>query len=438
MLKLCLALPIFFPTFGGGPLRVLRSQPGLRKRDVQARVLAGTARAKDDFHAGERIDWSGGRIGSMLPVEHVEGTPVHRVRLPAESGVRRTAAYFRALARLCASPATRPDLIQLHSFERLDALFWLRRLRRLDVPIVYSIQIARPERSRPGLQRRLERLARHSFYERFDGIVTNSGAIRDALRDGRVRTPIEVVPNGVDLARFRRVDDPQARRRARAALGLRGDGPVVLAVGAISPRKGSDLVLEAWTRVQDRHPDAQLLFVGPRHDLHNPTLRPFARTLHRRIAESARPERVHLVGVRDDMNDVYAAADVVVLASSREGMPNGVIEAMACGRPVVLTPFLGQSAELGRAGREFRQSARTPEALATHLSALIEDETARAKLAREGERWARARLDLDTSLDRLVDFYQRAANGALTRPGDVATIRKPLPIEAFGSNAPPL
>jgi hypothetical protein len=61
----------------------------------------------------------------MQTLEKIEGMPVHRVRLPTSTGVRRTSAYFRALSKLCGNPETRPDVIQLHSFERLESLFWL-------------------------------------------------------------------------------------------------------------------------------------------------------------------------------------------------------------------------------------------------------------------------------------------------------------------------
>lgn len=415
MLKLCLALPIFYPTFGGGPLRILRAQAGLRKRDVHARVLTGTPRSKDDFHSlpsaqpSDAAATAAYPIGAMLPIEHVDGTPVHRVQLPAATSPQRTAAYFRALLALCKDPATRPDVIQLHSFERVESLYWIWRLRHLGIPIVHAIQIARPVRRRSSMGRFAERRFRRSFYDAFDAILTNSDAIRSTLRDGSVRTPVEVVPNGVDFARFRGVEDERVRSDARERLGIRGPGPVVLGVGAICPRKGSDLLVEAWTRLLDRHPETELLLVGPRHDQNNPNLEVFGRRLRDAIANSARPDRVHLVGVLEDMNEVYAAADVVVLASAREGMPNCVIEAMACRRPVLLTPFLGQSTHLGRPGVEYLQSERSASALSTNLAALLEEPARREDLVRNGRAWVERHLDLESNLDRLAEFYRWAA-----------------------------
>jgi hypothetical protein len=88
MLKLCLAHPVFYPTFGGGSLRFLRYQPGLQKRDVQTRVLAGTSRAKDASHPHGELGWdrynrpdAAGRVDRNCPVHRVRSDEAS-VRLP--------------------------------------------------------------------------------------------------------------------------------------------------------------------------------------------------------------------------------------------------------------------------------------------------------------------------------------------------------------------
>jgi glycosyltransferase involved in cell wall biosynthesis len=413
-LKVCLALPVFYPTFGGGPLRFLRYQPGLRKRDIQARVLAGTARAKDDSHGnGGDPKWDAYPIGSMLPVEDIDGIPVHRVRLPQQTSVRRTSIYFQALIALCREPSTRPDVIQLHSFERLEALFWLWRLRRLSIPLVYAIQIARPVRHRIAILRWAKRLMIRVFYNRFDGIVTSSEAIRAYLIGLGVQAPIVVIPNGVDLDHYRPGDDEE-RANTRASLGIQGSGPVVLSVGAISPRKGSDLLVEAWTKLLEDEPDAELVFVGPRHDRKSGGLDQFDTRVRELVAASPHPERIHFTGVRDDLPALYAAADLVVLPTSREGgTPNVVLEAMACERPVLITSFEGQSKAIGRPGFEFEQAERSPVALARAMAEILANSSRRDHLVRHGKDWVVSHLALSTSLDGFAEFYRQAARDAL-------------------------
>lgn len=437
MLKLCLAHPIFYPTFGGGSLRFLRYQPGLRKRDVQTRVLAGTGRAKDAAHPGDPHDWSRHPIGHMLPVESIEGIPVHRVRLPDETSVRRTASYFRALIALCRDPATRPDVIQLHSFERLESLYWIPRLRRLGIPIVYAIQISSPLHHRSKLLGALQPKMLRLFYDQFDGVVTSSEQIEARLRQLGVATPIAVIPNGVDLERHRPADGA-ARRAARARIGIQGNGPVLLSVGAISPRKGSDLLVEAWTRLLSRHPDLELVLIGPRHDHGTKQRGPFEQRIDALIEGSGRAGQVHRLGVRDDVAELYAAADLMVLPTSREGgTPNVVLEAMACGRPVLLTPFDGQSAAIGRPGVEFAQTPRTVFALAQGIDELLAKQTRRDALAKSGLGWVRAHLDLDRSLDRFADFYERAAHRTLDA-AEIAALNPTFPGARILSPAPAL
>ena len=413
MLKLCLAHPVFYPTFGGGSLRFLRYLPGLRKRDVQTRVLTGTARAKDASHPGDPHDWSRLPIGRMLPVDSIEGVPVHRVRLPDVTSARRTAIYFRALIALCRDPATRPDVIQLHSFERLESLYWVPRLRHLGIPMVYAIQISSPRIHCSRLARALHPTMLRIFYDQFDGIVTSSEQIERHLRRLGVERPIAVIPNGVDLLRHRAAD-AAARLAARARIGIRGKGPVLLSVGAVSPRKGTDLLIEAWANLLPRHPDLELVLVGPRHDQGPRRHGSFERRIDALIQGSGHGHQVHLLGVRDDVPELYAAADVVALPTSREGgTPNVVLEAMACGVPVLLTPFEGQSNAIGRPGVEFAQTTRSVQALSGTLADLLMNEARRAELAQSGLDWVRTHLDLDRSLDRFADFYERAARGAL-------------------------
>jgi len=439
MLKVCLALPVCYPIFGGGSLRFLRYQPGLQKRDVHARVLSGTARSKDDFHpesAAEDFDRTAYPIGSMLPIEHVEATPIHRVRLPEVTSVRRTAIYFRALIALCQNPDTRPDVIQLHSFERLESLFWLPRLRRLEIPILYAVQIAQPVRHRSALARRLEKSMLRMFYNHFDGVVTNSESISSHLRSLGVRTPISVIPNGVDLDRFQPCNDADAQSRTRTSLGVKGSGPVILSVGAVCPRKGSDLLIEAWTKLQGRHPDAELVLVGPRRDRKNPNLSRFHSRLKALIARASHSDRVHFAGIRNDMSDIYGAADIVVHPSSREGMPNVVLEAMACERPVLLTPFEGQSEAIGRPGIEFAQSERSPVALAESLAALLDDRDRCESLVRHGKAWVTRHLDLERSLDRYADFYRQAMADTLCATPSRAAFPGAITPKALPTRAP--
>jgi glycosyltransferase involved in cell wall biosynthesis len=79
---------------------------------------------------------------------------------------------------------------------------------------------------------------------------------------------------------------------------------------------------------------------------------------------------------------------------------------MACAVPVVVTPFVGLSDDLGRADREFRLCERSPEALATTLTELLGDSVARTTLGTAGRSWVEERLPLNASVTRHVELYE--------------------------------
>ena len=110
------------------------------------------------------------------------------------------------------------------------------------------------------------------------------------------------------------------------------------------------------------------------------------------------------------------ASDIFVFPSQREGMPNVVLEAMATGLPVLLTPFVGLAADFGQAGREYLLAPREAQAVAANLADLLENDGLRLTLGQQARNWVREHLSIETSLDRYAALYYelaaKAPNGA--------------------------
>lgn len=164
--------------------------------------------------------------------------------------------------------------------------------------------------------------------QRAAGLITVCQALKDALVAlGTPADDVAVLRNGVDLTVFHPLE-PRQRAAARAKLGL--SGFTIASVGQLIERKGHHLIIEALRDLRD----VTLLIAGNGPD-HGALL-----DLAQRYGVAG---RVHLLGVlpHQELPQIYQAADTLVLASSREGWANVLLEAMACGTPVVASRIWG-------------------------------------------------------------------------------------------------
>jgi glycosyltransferase involved in cell wall biosynthesis len=412
--RLCLASPLFYPTYGGAQLRYRRYLPGLRERGLDIQVFAGTAGPEDMTPEDVSARWKAYRWGAQLPIEQVDGTPVHRVRLPNRKDAVRRWFFNQSLYRHCRNPQYRPEVLQLLGTIRIGSIPWIWALKRLGIAALYSVTTAsKVTRQTDGVDIRLARF--RVLFNTMDCIVTNNRPLAEALREMGVVTRVEIIANGVDLERFSPSAEPEATTALRGRLGIGPDELMILAVGAVMPRKGSDLLINAWSRLNAEHPNTHLVFVGPRHDSTESHHESFQDEIDRRVAASGAPERIHFVGLTEDVPSYLRAADIFALPSKREGMPNAVLEAMACRKPVVMTPFEGLSDDLGHPGRQYLLTDHDLDALSRALLRLVEDRELRDSLAEQGWRWIRENMSLERSVARYAELYEELAALARNR-----------------------
>ncbi len=220
-------------------------------------------------------------------------------------------------------------------------------------------------------------------------------ALMDVLRDlGAAPDKLHVLRNGVDLERFRPLD----QRAMRAALGLPATGMIVLSVGNLVELKGHHLLVKALTRL----PEAYLVIVGEGEE---------RGLLTRLIQQQGLEERARLVGAvpNAELARWYSAADVLALASSREGWANVLLESMACGTPVVATQ-VGGSPEVVRdpaVGRLVEE--RSARAFAQAIDALLRDNPDRSAVRRyaEGFSWEATTQGQIGIFLKIIKSYQR-------------------------------
>jgi glycosyltransferase involved in cell wall biosynthesis len=394
-LNVCLASARFHPVYSGAAKRFQRYAPGLRERGIELKVFTTASHGAADQMKGE-VDYP----GRLHPPDQVEGTPVQRVSV-AGTGHRRMLTFTRALVDHCLR--TKPTVLQFVQLWPLSPP-WLMRLRARRLPLVFGATMFRSEHLSW-----LKALYASAPLALMDCIVVSSEQMRESLRGEGVRTRMEVIPNGVDLARFRPAD-PAERLHLRSRIGLPPDAEVIAFIGSLNARKGIDVLADAWLELS-RRPTAHLVLVGPSEDgpHADSRQRQFTRRIKHELHSAPGRERVLFTGAVDDVSDYLRAADVFVFPSRREGMPNAVLEALACGIPSVLTPFPGLTSELGRPGSEFYLTEREPAAIAAAVTEILDSSALRDQLAGAGREWVQSTLDLGASLELYAALYRGLA-----------------------------
>lgn len=404
-LMLCLASPEFYPPRGGAELRFHRYLSGFAQRGVCPFIITGTPSAHKISETDPSEKWFNMPVGTVLPDVQLGEFPMRRVRLSQSGGTMRSRTFLHFLLQFCNDPIHRPDVIQMLSYFSSGAVSYLSSLRATRLPIVYTYTLPKRLPKNP-IKRIFRKWSLRKLYQQVDCVVTSSSVTRNILLDFGVKTKIVEIPNGVNLQRFQPSHNADDRLRIKRSLGLNDQNKMILNIGAIDPRKGIDLLLESWGRFALDWPGVHLFFIGMRHDLNNPKLENFRKEIERLVKSSGASDRVHFLGYVDNVEDYLKAADLFVFPSLREGMGNAVLEAMATGVPVILTPFIGLPDEFGQPGKHYLLVERNPDALGAAITALLEDEDRCKNLTDSGLRLARETMDIEISLNRYVALYR--------------------------------
>jgi teichuronic acid biosynthesis glycosyltransferase TuaC len=239
------------------------------------------------------------------------------------------------------------------------------------------------------------RLLQHAL-RRASAIIAVSDALKQAIIDLEFRPEqVTVLRNGVDLKKF----FPQDREKIRRELNL--DRPTLISVGHLIERKGHDLVIGALKELSEH----VLLIIGEG---------PQRAGLQSLVSSLGLVSRVRFLGAisHDEMARYYSAADALVLASSREGWPNVLLESMACGTPVVATNVWGNPEVVKSSESGLLINERTSGAVAQAIRSLFDNLPQRAATRRYAERFSwdetsRGQLDVFARIVRLTGTRNR-------------------------------
>jgi glycosyltransferase involved in cell wall biosynthesis len=354
------------------------------------------------------------------------------VTIVTGSGDRLSGEAAAAGLEIITEPSLRAPIVprsDLQALQRLTAFFGTRNFDVVHTHCAKAGTLGRLAARRAGVRRivhtfhgfpfhQFQSIARRQAYvsiERRLGRLTDvalcvgAGVAAEAVRrhlvaPERIRT-IGVVVDGLDVAATSAsAGSPQARRRARAALGLPLGGPVVGAVGRLTYQKAPEDFLAAMQQLG--RPEVTGVWVG-------------GGELAERIGRQARTlagTRVVLAGERTDVLDILPAFDVFALPSRYEGLPTAVVEAMSCGVPVVATAVNAVSDVVIPGETGLLVPPGRPDVLATAIGYLLDSPEAADRMSATARSRLTGRFGQSALGDTLAAAYAPAGWARGPRP----------------------
>jgi glycosyltransferase involved in cell wall biosynthesis len=282
------------------------------------------------------------------------------------------------------------DCQVLYTFLPMENLLGLCAARRARLPIVWSLRAAGVNTAQFGLGSRILYGVQRALLGRPDAVVSNSHAAIEELalaESGRYH----VVPNGVDTERF--VPSAILRAEFRRALGLGERHKVVGIVARLDPMKDHQTFLAAASLVAQRNSDVRFVVVGDGTS-------EYRDLLIRKSNELELDGRV--IWLREVANPeaIYSGIDLLVLSSMGEGLPNALLEGMACGLPVVATRVGDNERVIGGFGRLVPPAA--PAELGAAILATLLDGGFGSVDARRN--WIRSQYGIEAMINRTEEI----------------------------------
>ena len=265
--------------------------------------------------------------------------------------------------------------------------------KKLNVPVVCSARGG--ETYKLPFENPLSYLSFKKVLSTCDRIITVSKALRDVVTNNVVKHTVDVIYNGCDVNTFHYIDKVEARKK----LNLPMDGKIFLFVGHIITAKGVLDLLKAFHHLKKSESSIFLIMIGYGDEVVN---------IQRGIKIRNLSGSVLMPGYmpQESLPLWINASDIFVFPSYQEGLPNAVLEAMACRKPVIATRVGGIPEIISDGGTGFLVEPRNIHQLVEAMRTLLENENLCSTLGLAAERFVKQHFTWEKSAESLINVYQ--------------------------------
>jgi len=366
-------IPRFYPLVGGSERQLLDLAKEMLKRKVK--LLVVTERWQLDSKIFEVID----------------KIPVYRLSL-VRPGWLRDISHMVFVFLFLYKKRREYDVIHTHSNVALGCL-GISIGKLLGKKIIAKVATAGKI---PKLKRSILGKILIKIFKKADSVICISREIKDELHSIKMPdSKIKLIPNGVDTVKFNSLS-PENRKKIKEKLQL-PQSTLVLFIGRLVHRKGVDVLLRAWKSAIAKCSQMHLLIAGSGFLQLNST----EEKLKKIVIEQGLESSVSFLGNIDNAHEYLQVADIFVLPSRREGMPNALLEAMSCALPVIATKIGGVMDLIFHNENGILCPVNDPETLSEKILALKKY----PEFAQQIGRNARKTVEKGFSLDKVCGDY---------------------------------
>jgi glycosyltransferase involved in cell wall biosynthesis len=377
---------------GAAPIRLLKVVPTFMCGGTENQFMAlGRALDPDRFELEFACLRRWGAFADEIDQRHIPLLECNVTSFRSVSAIVQQARLARHVA------GRRIDIVHTYSF--YGNLFAVPATRLAGVPVVIASIRDRAPYLTP-MQKRAQRWA----CQFADCVLVNAIAVKEWLiGEGYDASKIIVIPNGVDLSRFERLD----AQSPFPGLGIPEGAPIVLVVSRLNPLKGLEPFLEAAAIVATEVPAAKFVIVGDT----NPNERAYWSTLTSLTGKLGLTDRVTFAGLRRDIPQLMSAATISVMPSLNEALSNVLLESMAAGAPVVATRVGGTPEAIDDGKNGLLVPPGDPRAMAGAIAALLTDPGRRRRLGAAARQSINERFSMDRMVAATEQLYQALLDG---------------------------